>query len=42
MNNSEQFIIYLDIFSFLLLSGLFILLFKSKNLSKNNKKSKGV
>ena len=38
MNNPEQFIIYLDIFAFVLLSSFFVILFKSNSLFKVNKK----
>ena len=42
MNNPEQFIIYLDIFAFLFLIAFFVILFKSKNLIKDNKKDERI
>lgn len=40
MNNPEQLIIYLDIFTFVLLIAFFIILFKSKSIFKINKKGR--
>ncbi len=42
MNNPEQVIIYLDIFAFILLIIFFIILFRSNNLFRSNKKDKSV
>jgi len=38
MNYPEQFIIYLDIFAFVILIASFLILFKSNSLFKDNKK----
>jgi len=38
MNNPEQLIIYLDIFTFILLIAFFTVLFKSSSLFKYNQK----
>ena len=37
MNNTEQLIIFLDIFAFVLLLAFFIILFKINNLFKDDK-----
>ncbi len=42
MNNSEQFIIYLDIFAFVILIAFFLILFKSNSLFKDNKKDRRI
>ena len=38
MDNPEQLIIYLDIFAFVFLIAFFVMLFKSRNLTNDNKK----
>ena len=38
MNNTQELIIYLDIFAFILLIVFFVILFKSNSLFKVNKK----
>ena len=38
MNNTQELIIYLDMFAFLFLIVFFVILFKSKSLFKDKKK----
>ena len=42
MDNPEQFIIYLDIFTFALLIVFFVILFNSNSLFKVNKKNERI
>ncbi len=42
MDNPEQFIIYLDIFAFVMLIVFFVILFKSNSLFKDNKKDERI
>ena len=42
MNYPEKFIIYLDIFAFVLLIAFFLILFKSNSLFKDNKEDRRI
>ena len=42
MNNTEQLIIYLDIFAFMSLIAFFGILFKSNSFLKDNKRDGGI
>ena len=42
MNNTEQLIIYLDIFTFITLIAFFGILFKSKSFIKDNKRDERI